>query len=278
MIHVSQIRSLPGWITLAACWLVASVSSAQGPFPGPSGEPLPLADRTAAIEFLESAPLVRWQEIDDGTNPRKRVVTLGRDGVEVRAVFRYMYEHKPGARGFLDSYRSELAAQALAELLGLPNVPPTAARKLKGKRGSLQLWVFGAKSYAELGRKRGDTPDPPALRARLDTMRLFDALIANQDRNPGNILVGDDGRVWWIDHSRSFGGDQRLRGLDAVGGCERSFFAALSGLDEAGIRHHVGPFTPYLDDLLARRRSLLSWIASRATDDPGFLRDADLQL
>jgi len=265
--------------SLLAAWaLAASGTFAQAPFPGPSGESLPFTDREAAVRFLEQASLVEWRELGDGTNPRKRDVTLATEGLEVRAAFRFMYEHKPGVRGFLDSYRSELAAQELAALLGLDNVPPTAARKLKGKRGSVQLWVHGASSYADLRRELGDAPDPPALARQLDLLRLFDALIANLDRNPGNILVGEDGRVWWIDHSRSFGGGERLRGLDATGGCERTFFAALSALDEARIRRRVGPFTPYPDALLARRRSLLSWIASRAAEDPGFLRDPGLRL
>lgn len=192
----------------------------------------------------------------------------------MRAVFRFMYEHKRSAAGFLDSYRSELAAQELALLLGLPHVPPTASRKLRGKRGSLQLWVHGATPYADLRQELGDDPDPPDLARQIDRMRLFDALIANQDRNPGNVLVGDDGRVWWIDHSRSFGGGERLRGLESVGRCERSFLDALRGLDDGVLERRLRPFTPYVDDLLARRRALLAWIERQAAQRPAFLLPA----
>lgn len=257
-------------------WLLAGGAvSAQGPFPGPGGAPLPFIDRAAAVDFLADAPLADRQEIGEGTNPRKWGVTLRRDGLEVRAVFRFMYDHKPQAGGFLDSYRSELAAQELAQLLGLPYVPPTAARKLRGKRGSLQLWIYGATPYSEITRRRGGASDPPTLARQLDVMRLFDALIANQDRNPGNVLIGDDGRVWWIDHSRSFGGGERLRGLESVTGCERGFLRALASLDEADIERRLRPYTPYVDDLLRRRRGLLAWIEEqvRRRGESAFLRD-----
>ena len=236
---------------------------------------MPFVDRAAALRFLDEAELREWRESAVGTNPRKRVVVLSADGLEVRAVFRYMYSHKPEARGFLDSYRSELAAQALAGLLGLEHVPPTAERKLRGKRGSLQLWIHGARPYADVRRELGDAPDPQALARALDTMRLFDALIANQDRNPGNVLLGGDGRIWWIDHSRSFGGGERLRGLDAVTGCDRAFRDALAALGDGEIEAALRPFTPYVEDLLARRDAVLEWIAGRARDDPSFLRESE---
>ena len=35
-------------------------------------------------------------------------------------------------------------------------------------------------------------------------MRLFDSLIFNDDRNPGNYLFDADWKLWMIDHSRAF--------------------------------------------------------------------------
>ena len=35
-------------------------------------------------------------------------------------------------------------------------------------------------------------------------LRLFDQLIANTDRNLGNLLIGNDWTIWAIDHTRAF--------------------------------------------------------------------------
>lgn len=271
-IHIPRRLTRGGPIVAAVSAFTLGPALASGPFPGPDGEALPFPDRAAVVRFLEEAPVLSWEKSDDGTNPRKRIVTLGGGGLEVKAVFRYMYDHKPRARGFLDSYESELAAHELALMLGLDNIPPTAARRINRKRGSLQLWVHGATSYAEIRETLGDDPDPPELARELDTMRLFDALIANQDRNPGNVLVGDDGRVWWIDHTRSFGGEERLRGLERIDGCDHSFHAALARLSEEKIEDRLRSLTPYVDALLARRRALLDWIRTQISERPGFIR------
>ena len=38
----------------------------------------------------------------------------------------------------------------------------------------------------------------------MQMLRLFDQLIANIDRNLGNLLIGNDWTIWAIDHTRAF--------------------------------------------------------------------------
>ncbi|MGH9465021.1 MAG: hypothetical protein ACRD0X_05205, partial [Thermoanaerobaculia bacterium] len=156
-------------------------------------------------------------------------------------------------------------------LLGFPTVPPVVARRLDGKRGSLQLWIEGANTYAGWREDRAGAEDPEPVARRRDTLRVFDALIANQDRNPGNILLGPGEAIWWIDHTRSFGGGRELRGLDEVEACDRRLWQALRELAEGELRERLRPYTPYVDVLLERRRRLLVWLdARRAERGDGF--------
>jgi hypothetical protein len=256
---------------------LAAVLAGATRYLGPDDRPLPFTSDEEALDFLRSAEAVEWQPAGEGTNPRKRVVVLHHGEVEAKAVFRFMYEHKPDAAGFLDSYLSEVAAYELATLVGFETVPPVVVRRLEGRRGSLQLWIEGATTYAGWREEHAAEEDPEPLARRRDTLRIFDALIANQDRNPGNLLLGPGEAIWWIDHTRSFGGRHELRGLEAVSSCDRRLWRALADLDESWIRERLRPYTPYVDALLERRRALLVWLeARRAERGPTFFYDEPL--
>jgi uncharacterized repeat protein (TIGR03843 family) len=42
---------------------------------------------------------------------------------------------------------------------------------------------------------------------------LFDVIINNADRKSGHVLLGDDGRIWAIDHGVSFHNEFKLRSV-----------------------------------------------------------------
>jgi hypothetical protein len=85
-------------------------------------------------------------------------------------------------------------------------VPPTVERAFQGRWGSLQLWMEGTESLKGrmargvdiIENKREDWNRKAYLE------RAFDSLIANDDRNVNNILIGTDDRMILIDHSRTF--------------------------------------------------------------------------
>jgi hypothetical protein len=109
-------------------------------------------------------------------------------------------------RGGPDRWRFEVAAYRLDVLLGLGMVPPTVERAFQGRWGSLQLWMEGTESLKGrmargvdiIENKREDWNRKAYLE------RAFDSLIANDDRNVNNILIGTDDRMILIDHSRTF--------------------------------------------------------------------------
>lgn len=89
----------------------------------------------------------------------------------------------------------EIAAYRISEATGLRLVPPTALRVWMSDGGplvgSVQLWIESAES-------------PGMDFVKPDDLRLFDAIIGNSDRHPGNILVSSDRQVLAIDHNRAF--------------------------------------------------------------------------
>jgi len=237
------------------------------------GKPLPFKSYGEVENFLESSAIVWKEKMSVGTNKHKRKIMLQEGGSSARAILRTSYDIKdtPGG-GFVDSYMSELAAYRLALLLGLDNVPPVVRRK----GGSMQIWIENATTDAAR-RKAGEEPEDPAgFERQVMNMYIFDNLIANTDRNPGNIIIDSLGKVWFIDQTRSFAGQEELRYPDKITGCSRQLWTHLQSVSDAEIRDAVGPYVKgYMPQLLRRRQLLVDAISKQiqAQGEAGFLFD-----
>lgn len=131
----------------------------------------------------------------------------GPDGEQFAAVY------KPGSGerplwDFPDGlYRREVAAYQLSQLLGWDFIPPTVLRQdAPSGPGSLQLFVSHdqACSFFEQREKTELVP-------QLKRMAVFDYVANNADRKGGHCLLGDEGRVWGIDHGLTFHEEYKLR-------------------------------------------------------------------
>lgn len=102
--------------------------------------------------------------------------------------------------------RREVAAYVVSRALGWPDIPPVVLREGPHGLGSLQLFVEAdyEEHYFTL-RQRPDCDD--AFRR----VTVFDYLVNNADRKGGHVLVGNDGRVWAIDHGLTFHVQFKLR-------------------------------------------------------------------
>ncbi len=98
----------------------------------------------------------------------------------------------------------EVAAFALAEALGWPNVPPTVLRDGPYGEGSVQRWVdaIPGQHYLTLREGRLDAFAPVAA---------FDVVAGNGDRKAGHCLLGRDDRIWVVDHGLCFHVEPVLR-------------------------------------------------------------------
>jgi hypothetical protein len=162
---------------------------------------------------------------------------------------------------FKDSYSFNIAAYRLARLLELEAVPPSVERHYKGTPASFTWWVDDV-IMDERGRasRRVVPPDPRSWSQQVAVLRVFDELIENADRNPGNLLIDRDWKLWLIDHSRAFREGRKLRKPEDLLRCERRLLERLRALEPSRLRDALAPYLTdtQIEALLARRALLVA--------------------
>ena len=101
-------------------------------------------------------------------------------------------------------YRREVAAYLVSEQLGWRLVPPTLVREGPLGVGSLQLYVDADAEVTAFELLA-------AGNAALPRIAAFDVVTNNADRKAGHCLMGEDERVWAIDHGVCFHAEPKLR-------------------------------------------------------------------
>lgn len=238
--------------------------------------PEEIAQREELEEFLLTAEIIDYKEIGEGvTKPVRLFLKKGdviRSGV---------WKNPSGIQGgFLEGWQYEIAAYRLDKLLGLNMIPPTVERVFKDQRGSLQLWVEKEYSLLQVMEKNiplpSSGPEADNWEKRKYISRVFDALIANEDRTQQNTLYTKDWRTILIDHSRSFRSEEKytkhlLFGLNPLRADSRALpfrklprvlVENIKALTFESIKQAVGP---YLTDkeiraVLARKDLILKEI------------------
>jgi hypothetical protein len=235
-----------------------------------TGRPLPFQDHQTILDFLSTARVVSRTSIARGVAKAEKTV-LEKDGLRVRAAFRTVDENRRTRRhrtapgrpiSFRDAAVFECAAYELSELLQLHRVPPTVARRIGGAQGTLQIWVEDTMVEVER-RKKGLSPPEPIRWARQTQLRyVFDSLLANVDRNQGNMLIDEHWNLWLIDHTRAFQRTTSLVESDKIYACEKNFLTALQEVGDLAIRERLEPYLTgrEIDDLLKRRAKLVKHI------------------
>jgi hypothetical protein len=181
--------------------------------------------------FLKNAPFRRIEEVPIGvTRPKRGYFDPG--GLVVSAAWKVLPPGRPN--GYWESYKSEIAAYELDKLLGLGMVPPVVEKNYRGDRGAAILWLDGVRSWksAEAETK------PPKWNREAVRMKMFDNLIANIDRNAGNLLVDADWNLYLIDHSRAFVTDTKLR--NELTRVDRELWERMLALDEPTLTTALG--------------------------------------
>jgi len=274
-LHMLNSRTVQTALLLLAALLTATAAVADGPglgrWLGPDGEPLPFTTDAEALEFLRTAEVVESEEIGGSIN-RPLKLTLELDGVRAHAIFRTveveraeMRNVQEHARGFRDSYVFEVAAYELSRLLGLDNVPPATLRTLDGEDGSIQLWIEQAKGVEDRMEEGIAEQHEQLWLFQKQNMVVFDNLIYNFDRNPGNMLIDPYGKVWFVDHTRTFKILPSLADRGDVKVCERKLWEGLRNLDPEEARERLDPYLTrvQIDALLARRDKLVKMIQKK---------------
>jgi hypothetical protein len=222
--------SLP-LIVLACATLPFAVPAA------PAGDDTQLT-REQMKQFLQTAEIINSKPSANGTTHPWRL-TLSNGTITHDASFQPIDIHKSEMKlesgrtefDFTDSYRYNIAAYQLAELVGLDNMLPVyVERKWHGKSGSLSWWLPVKMDEAQRIEKKLAVPDPEKWNNQMYRIRVFDELVYDSDPNLTNVLIGEDWTVWRVDFSRAFRKNKELRAPKNLVKCDRQLFEKLQAL------------------------------------------------
>ena len=210
------------------------------PFAAPAADDTPLT-KDQIKQFLQTAEVIRSKQSGPGTTHPWRL-TLSNGTIIHDASFQSIDIHKAEMKlesgrseiDFNDSYRFNIAAYELAELVGLDNMLPVyVERKWQGKSGSISWWLPVKMDEAERLQKKIEVPDHDKWNQQMFRIRVFDELVYDSDPNLTNVLIGDDWTVWRVDFSRAFRKNKELRAPKNLVKCDRELFEKLKALNAA---------------------------------------------
>ncbi len=206
--------------------------------------------KEAAIERqLATAPVVKMEAVPIGvTKPQRGTFAPGGPAA------RFAWKVLPPSRrnGFSESYRAEIAAYHLDRLLGMGMVPPVVERTIEGKVGAAVYWIENTTGWNKDKPAQGPEPE---WSKQVSRMKLFDQLIANIDRNQGNLLYDRDWHLFLIDHSRAFTSRTSTDGISAINTVDRAVWTKMDALTAADVSRALGAWLSPAEQraLLTRR-------------------------
>lgn len=190
-------------------------------------------------QFLQTAKVINSRPSSKGVTHPSRL-TLSDGTITHDASFQTIDEHKAEMKlesgavvlNFIDSYKFNIAAYTLAELIGMDDMLPVyVERKWQGHTGSLSWWLPVKMDEQERMAQKLHPPDPEAWNKQMYKVRVFDELIYDTDANLTNILIGPDWQIWRIDFTRAFRNDRELKTPNDLVRCERKLLERLKTLD-----------------------------------------------
>ncbi len=189
-------------------------------------------------QFLMTAKVVNSREAAKGITHTQRL-TLSDGTITHDASFQSIDEHKPVKQlamgtelNFVDSYKYNIAAYALAELIGVDNMLPVyVERKWKGETGSLSWWLPVKMDEAERHKQKLTAPDADAWNNQMYKIRVLDQLVSDSDPNLTNVLIGENWQIWRIDFTRAFRFNKDVKEPKDLVRCDRQLLEKLKALD-----------------------------------------------
>lgn len=232
--------------------------------------------REQMAAFLTSARIVDSRDIPKGVTRPVRV-TLSDGSITHDAAFSSVDERVGIMRfkngrvelDFVDSYKHTVAAYRVAVLLGVDDMMPvTVEREWKRQKGSLTWWLDAKWDEEQRRKLKLNPPDPVAWTKQLSRMRVFAQLVADTDRNLGNILISEDWKLWMIDFTRAFRRTRDLLEPSGLTRCDRQLLARMRALTKEQLGDATHPYIggAEIDALLARRDRLVAFFEKRIAE------------
>ncbi len=199
----------------------------------------PTLSKEQIKQFLTTAKVVNSHEAKKGITHTVRL-TLSDGTITHDASFQSLDEHKREMKlatggvelNFVDSYKYNIAAYELAELIGMDDMLPVyVERKWEGNPGSLSWWLPVKMDEAERYKQKLAAPDPDAWNNQMYKIRVFDQLVSDSDPNLTNVVIGENWKIWRIDFSRAFRLNKDLKNPKDLVRCDRQLLEKLKTLD-----------------------------------------------
>jgi hypothetical protein len=226
---------------------------------------------TEQEQFLREAKVGKVKGVKKGiTGTQRATLTAGirTHDVSIQSIDESRARFESMSRtefNFRDYWGYNVAAYRIGLLLGIDMIPPSVARRFRQQDAAFTWWIDDVVMDEQARLTSGiRPPDPASWAAQVHIMRVFDELIANTDRNQGNMLIDRQWKMWLIDHTRAFRTSRVLRAPQIIRRCERTLLARMKGLTleamKAELHQHLTPSE--MQAVLARRDLLVEWIES----------------
>jgi hypothetical protein len=235
----------------------------------------PALSKDEIKKFLLTAKVVNAKEASKGITHTLRL-TLSDGNIKHDASFQGIDEHKTSMQltnrtelNFVDSYKYNIAAYSLAEMLGIEDMLPVyVERKYKGDMGSFSWWLPVKMDEGERLKRKIPTPDALAWNNQMYRIRVFDELVYDTDPNLTNVLIGEDWKIWRIDFTRGFRASKDLKSPENLVRCDRQLLEKLKTLDgEALAQKTKGYLTKdEVKAVLARRDKIVARFQQLVTE------------
>jgi len=227
----------------------------------------PTLSKEQIKQFLLTAKVTNSRPASKGVTNSWRL-TLTDGTITHDAHFQPVDEHKSRKElgigfelNFVDSYRYNIAAYQLVELLGIDDmVPMYVQRKWKGQTGSISWWLPVKMDEAERYKKKLHPPDADAWNNQMYKIRVLDQLVYDTDPNLTNVLIGEDWKIWRIDFTRAFRLHKELKDPNDLVRCDRQLLAKLKALDANILREKTHGYLTKdeVEALMARRDKIVA--------------------
>ncbi len=236
---------------------------------------VPALTRDQQLSYLQSAKVVRSKVLGQGITNSVRA-TLEANGfthdahIQTIDEFKQQFQGRMGTEvNFKDTYKFNIAASILDQLLDLNMIPLSVERMFEGKTAAFTWWVDNAvMTEMDRSKKKLDPPDPFHWNKQMWVLRVFDQLIANTDRNLGNVVITGDWDLWMIDHTRAFRIRHELQDARNLERCDRFLLERLRRLDRATVEPRLKPYLTGLeiDGLFARRDRIVAFFDQKVKE------------
>lgn len=231
----------------------------------------PTLDRAQQEQFLLQGEIISREPVGTGITDSVRVELL-HEGIAHSAHLQVVdVERTGGSTGtdFRDSFRSNVAAYRLDQLLGQDLVPTSVLRQVDGKPAALTWWVDDVQLLERDRYIKGTAPpDVAAWNDQISQAVFFNNLIYNTDGNLANLAIDVRWRLWMLDFTRAFQGRADLRRPNALDRVDATVYEKLKSITQQqladSLEELIGGLA--LQALLVRRDKIVTLVEARIAE------------